>query len=65
MALRPSGERIESPGGKRVELLLGISSGFESFVDDLDIERGIVSSRVALSLRSAEIKPSFLAISKK
>ena len=38
---------------------------FESFVDDLDIERGIVSSRVALLLRSAEIKPSFLDISHK
>ena len=37
--------------------------GFKSFVDDLNIERGIVSSRVALSLRSAEIKPLFLAIS--
>ena len=31
----------------------------ESFVDDLNKERGIVSSRVALLLRSAEIKPLF------
>ena len=29
----------------------------KSFVDDLNMERGIVSSRVALLLRSAEIKP--------
>ncbi len=39
--------------------------GFKSLVDDLKIERGIVSSRVALLLRSAEIKPSFLVILKK
>jgi hypothetical protein len=31
----------------------------------LKIERGIVSSRVALLLRSAEIKPSFLVILKR
>ena len=31
----------------------------KSFVDDLNTERGIVSSRVALLLRSAEIKPLF------
>ncbi|PAK87182.1 hypothetical protein B8W99_28755, partial [Peribacillus simplex] len=29
----------------------------KSFADDLDVQRGIVSSRVALLLRSAEIKP--------
>ena len=29
----------------------------KSFVYDLDVQRGIVSSRVALLLRSAEIKP--------
>ncbi|RHZ45131.1 hypothetical protein Glove_689g4 [Diversispora epigaea] len=29
----------------------------KSFADDLNFERGIVSSRVALVLRSAEIKP--------
>ena len=29
----------------------------KSFVNDLDVQRGIVSSRVALLLRSAEIKP--------
>ena len=33
--------------------------GDKSFVDDLNTERGIVSSRVALLLRSAEIKPLF------
>jgi hypothetical protein len=31
--------------------------GDKSFVDDLNTRRGIVSSRVALLLRSAEIKP--------
>ena len=31
----------------------------ESLVDDLNMERGIVSGRVALLLRSAEIKPLF------
>ena len=31
----------------------------ESFVDDLIKERGIVNSRVALLLRSVEIKPQF------
>lgn len=35
-----------------------VKSGKErSFVDDLNVQRGIVSSRVALLLRSAEIKP--------
>ena len=29
----------------------------KSFVNDLNVQRGIVSSRVALLLRSAEIKP--------
>ena len=29
----------------------------KSFANDLDVQRGIVSSRVALLLRSAEIKP--------
>lgn len=33
--------------------------GDKSFVDDLNTKRGIVSSRVALLLRSAEIKPLF------
>ena len=31
----------------------------KSFADDLNTELGIVSSRVALLLRSAEIKPGF------
>ena len=31
--------------------------GDKSFAYDLDVQRGIVSSRVALLLRSAEIKP--------
>ena len=31
----------------------------KSFVDDLNQEQGIVSSRVALLLRSTEIKPLF------
>ena len=31
--------------------------GGESFADDLNLERGTVSSRVALLLRSAEVKP--------
>ena len=30
----------------------------ESFVDDLNTKRGIVSSRVALLLRSTEIRPA-------
>ena len=35
-----------------------VKSGKErSFADDLNVQRGIVSSRVALLLRSAEIKP--------
>ena len=33
--------------------------GGESFADDLNGERGTVSSRVALLLRSAEVKPLF------
>ncbi|ODQ49594.1 hypothetical protein SAICODRAFT_228385 [Saitoella complicata NRRL Y-17804] len=33
--------------------------GDESFADDLNEERGVVSSRVALLLRSAETKPLF------
>lgn len=33
--------------------------GDKSFVDDLITERGAVSSRVALLLRSAEAKPLF------
>jgi hypothetical protein len=33
--------------------------GGESFADDLNSERGTVSSRVALLLRSAEVKPLF------
>ena len=35
----------------------GILREDKSFVYDLDVQRGIVSSRVALLLRSAEIKP--------
>lgn len=31
--------------------------GDKSFAYDLDVQRGIVSGRVALLLRSAEIKP--------
>ena len=34
-----------------------ILRGDKSFVYDLDVQRGIVSSRVALLLRSAEVKP--------
>ena len=34
----------------------------KSFVDDLDRERGIVSGRVAMLLRSAEIQPQFSLI---
>ena len=34
-------------------------SGDKSFADDLNKERGIVSCRVALLLRSSEIKPLF------
>ena len=37
----------------------------KSFADDLNMERGIVSSRVALLLRSAEIKPIVLQICSK
>ena len=36
--------------------------GGESFADDLNSERGTVSSRVALLLRSAEVKPFVLKI---
>ena len=32
----------------------------KSYADDLSMKRGIVSSRVALLLRSAEIKPLFI-----
>ena len=32
----------------------------KSFADDLNTERGIVSTRVAFALRSAEIQPPFL-----
>ncbi len=38
------------------------TSGDKSFADDLDKERGIVKSRVALLLRSSEIKPFVLQI---
>ena len=34
-------------------------SGDKSFADDLNKERGIASCRVALMLRSSEIKPLF------
>ncbi len=34
----------------------------KSFVDDLDMERGIVSMRVTFVLRSAEIQPIVLVI---
>ena len=34
----------------------------KSFVDDLDIERGIVSVRVTFVLRSTEIQPIVLVI---
>ena len=34
-------------------------AGDKSFADDLNKERGIVSCRVALLLRSSEIKPLF------
>ena len=34
-------------------------AGDQSFADDLNKERGIVSCRVALLLRSSEIKPLF------
>ena len=37
--------------------------GIESFADDLTVQEGPVSSRVALSLRSAEGKPFFALIS--
>ena len=36
--------------------------GDESFADDLNVEGGTVSSRVALLLRSAEVKPFLLKI---
>jgi hypothetical protein len=47
--------------GLALVLLIAISNigRDKSFVDDLIYERGIVSSRVALLLRSAEIKPLF------
>ena len=48
---------------KRVLSSLGIAiqdiGEDKSFVNDLNTERGIVSSRVAMLLRSAEIKPLF------
>lgn len=36
----------------------------KSFVYDLNVQRGIVSSRVALLLRSAEIKPQLSDLSR-
>ncbi|KAL6670013.1 hypothetical protein ACI3LZ_002349, partial [Candidozyma auris] len=43
------------PGGHELQCHTG---GDGSFAYDLDVQRGIVSGRVALLLRSAEIKPS-------
>ena len=40
-------------------MIISNIGGDKSFADDLNMERGIVSSRVALLLRSAEIKPLF------
>ena len=56
---------------KRIAIGFGPASYFitilniekdKSFVDDLDMERGIVSVRVAFVLRSAEIQPIVLVI---
>ncbi|KAL6664029.1 hypothetical protein ACI3LZ_000003 [Candidozyma auris] len=46
------------PGGHELQCHTG---GDGSFAYDLDVQRGIVSGRVALLLRSAEIKPSLSA----
>ena len=42
----------------RLMLISNISRD-KSFVDDLNMEQGIVSMRVGLALRSTEIKPLF------
>ena len=50
-------------GGTKASKALPIAnskvSGDNSFADDLNKERGIVGCRVALLLRSSEIKPLF------
>ena len=55
--------RPKVPRGTRTPKALPIAnsnvSGDKSFADDLNKERGIVSCRVALLLRSSEIKPLF------
>ena len=44
---------------KSQRILILDFGGDKSFADDLNIEQGAVSSRVALLLRSAEAKPMF------
>ncbi len=43
--------------GVRPRILIRILRRDKSFAYDLNVERGVVSSRVALLLRSAETKP--------
>ncbi|KAL6670015.1 hypothetical protein ACI3LZ_002351 [Candidozyma auris] len=50
------------PGGHELQCHTG---GDGSFAYDLDVQRGIVSGRVALLLRSAEIKPSLSGLGAK
>ena len=55
--------RLNVPRGTTTSKALPIAnsnvSGDKSFADDLNKERGIVSCRVALLLRSSEINPLF------
>ena len=55
--------RLNVPRGTTTSKALPIENsnvfGDKSFADDLNKERGIVSCRVALLLRSSEIKPLF------
>ena len=55
--------RPKVPRGTKASKALPIAnskvSGDKSFADDLNKEQGIVSCRVALLLRSSEIKPLF------
>ena len=55
--------RPKVPRGTKASKALPIANskvaGDKSFADDLNNEQGIVSCRVALLLRSSEIKPLF------
>jgi hypothetical protein len=57
--LRPNASRKRTTSKVLHEPKSGISRD-KSYADDLNKERGIVRSRVALLLRSSEIKPFVL-----